>query len=102
VLAAGICSMPDEVIPFKLNFKSFIISILVIMVMLRLLFVVQDVLLHRSWWWKRVTSLVKTGQWDEMAQRLLTNIYNSVPLRRRGRTFAERTTDGVEMETFEV
>lgn len=43
--------MPQAVIPFKLNPKSFVIAIFVIMATVRLLFVVFGALLR---WWKAI------------------------------------------------
>lgn len=61
--------MPESVMPFKLNSKSFIISIFVIMAIVRLLFVLLGALVRRPWLWKKVTVWKKTAQFDELYQR---------------------------------
>jgi heme/copper-type cytochrome/quinol oxidase subunit 1 len=50
-LATAYFSMPQAVIPFKLNTKSFVVAIFVIMASVRLLFAVFGALLR---WWKAI------------------------------------------------
>ena len=58
--------MPQAVIPFTRNPKSFIVTIFVIMAMVRLLFLVFGALLHR---WKIVNASVKEMPFNQMAFR---------------------------------
>lgn len=102
VLATGLFSMPQTVVPFKLNPSSFAIVIFVIMGVLRLLFFLQDVLLHRPRWWKIITALMKIITWSEVIDRLLAGIYGSALTRKRFRNCADGTTDSREMENCEV
>jgi hypothetical protein len=101
-LATAYFSMPQAVIPFKLNAKSFFIATLVIMAVVRLLFAVLGALLRQSWWWKKITTWVKTMQLDEMTRRLSTSHYGNRFALRGVRSYPDRATEGVEMDTFGV
>ena len=94
--------MPQAVIPFKLNAKSFVIAVVVIMVVLRLLFSLHDAFLHRSRWWKKVTQCMATMQLDEISHRLSISEYGSMFVRRIRRNCVGGSAADVEMETFEV
>jgi len=94
--------MPEAVIPFKLNSRSFTIAIFVIMAVVRLLFVVLGALTRRPWWWKKITAWMKTMQLDETAHHLSTSEYGSRLALRRGHNYRDRTMDGVEMDTIGV
>jgi len=94
--------MPQAVIPFKLNFKSFAITILVIMVVVRLLFVILGALLRRSWWWKKITAWTKEMQLDVKTQIFSTCEYGSRLALRRDRNYRYKIIDGVEMNTLGV
>ena len=61
--------MPESVLPFKLNSKSFAISIFVIMAIVRLLFILLGMLVRRPWLWRKVTAWKKTEQLEELYQR---------------------------------
>jgi hypothetical protein len=87
-------SMPQAVIPFKLDSKSFIVTTFTIMVVVRLLFVVIRALLRQPWWWKKITAWMKKLQLDEMAHSRLAL--------RRGRIYPDRSTDDIEMDTLGV
>ena len=62
-LATTYFSMPQAVIPFQLNHRSFIISIFVIMATVRLLFALGT-LLHK---WKSINASVKAMSFNTMA-----------------------------------
>lgn len=64
--------MPKELIPFKLNSKSFVVSILVIMAIVRLLFVLLGAIIRRPWLWKKAAGWKKMVQLDELCQRFAT------------------------------
>ena len=93
--------MPQTVIPFKPNSRSFVMAILIIMAALRLLFFVQDALLYRSWWWKRIIALMEIIRWRDVVNHPLAGKCGSV-LARRCRNCADKTTDGGTMEVCEV
>ena len=94
--------MPQTAKYFKLNAKSFVIAVIVIMVVLRLLFLLHDAFLHRSRLWKKVTQYMLTMQLDEIASRLPISDYGSKFVRRICRNGVDRRTVGVEMEVLEV
>jgi len=85
--------MPQAVIPFKLNFKSFIISLFVIMAVVRLLFTLLGALLKRSWLWRKALAWKKAVQLEDMSQ--------CFPMR-RGRDFLDGPIGELEMDTLEV
>jgi hypothetical protein len=58
--------MSQEVIPFELNFKHFLISVLVFLALVRLLFYVFGGRLHQSWLWKSVAARTKGRALDAM------------------------------------
>jgi hypothetical protein len=87
--------MPESVLPFKLNSKSFIISIFVIMAIVRLLFILLGALVRRPWLWRKVTAWKKTTQLDELYQRFAMNGNDSGLGVRRG------YTGDVEMGSWE-
>ena len=61
--------MPEAVIPFEMNTKSFVIAIFVITVMLRLLFIVFGALLHRL---RKINLMLKSEPFGDMAFGLST------------------------------
>jgi hypothetical protein len=87
--------MPESVIPFKLNSKSFVISILVIMAIVRLLFVLLGAIVRRPWLWKKAVAWKKMVQLDELCQHFGAG-GNDCGLRAR-RSY----TDDVEMGNWE-
>jgi len=68
-LTAALFAMPEAVIPFEMNTKSFVIAIFVISVVLRLLFILFGALLHRL---RKVNLVLKTEPFGEMAFGLST------------------------------
>jgi hypothetical protein len=87
--------MPESVIPFKPNSKSFFISIFVIMAIVRLLFVLIGALVRRPWLWRKVAAWKKTIQLDELRQRFAMNGNDC------GCGLREGYTGDVEMEGWE-
>lgn len=106
ILASAFFTMPQPVMHFNPNAKSFFIAVVVIMVVLRLLFALQDAFSNRSRWWKKVTQWIAkriaTMQLDEIATRLPITEYGNMLLQRIRRTRADRRRNGVERESFEV
>jgi len=94
--------MPQAVIPFKQDPKSFILAILVIMVLVRLLFVLISALPRRPWWWNKITTWMRMMHRTEGAnrRRVMNNYRRSLIW--NGDRSPERTTDLVEFETLEV
>lgn len=92
--------MPQAVIPFKLDSKSFIISILVIMGVIKLAFVILCAMPSRTWWLKRVRVGLKILHLDDLSQRL--SIYdsrNTAVINGYGQT---DSTHVVDMDRFSV
>lgn len=58
--------MPQAVIPFTINTKSFVIAIFVFMAMVKLIFVIFGALLH---WWRKINSM-KADPLDQKASHL--------------------------------
>lgn len=54
--------MPPAVIPFTINARSFVLSIFVFMVMVKLLFIVFGAMLHR---WRKINSSTKADPLDQ-------------------------------------
>jgi len=69
-LAFAYFSMPQEVIPFTPNFKSFVVTIIVILAVLRLLFFVSHIPFHRFWLWERIAAGPKTMKPNRTSLRL--------------------------------
>ncbi len=92
--------MPQAVIPFTPNFKSFVITIVVAVAVLRLLFFVSHIPFRRFWLWERIAAGPKTMKTDgTMALRLpstLARVGALLPLSSR-RNDTDRTTNGTEM-----
>jgi len=93
--------MPQAVIPFTLNFKSFVITIVVAVAVLRLLFFVSRVPFRRSWLWERIAAAPKTMKLDgTMGLRLPSTSEcggNPFTLRRGRGNDSDRTTNATEM-----
>jgi hypothetical protein len=53
-------SMRDGVVPFQLNFKSFVGVTLSMMIVMRLLFFIFRGTPGLPWWWKQITAWIKT------------------------------------------
>jgi hypothetical protein len=101
-LATAYFTMPQAVIPFKLDSKSFIIAIIVIMGLVRLSFVFLCALPHHSWWWKKIKAGVQTMHLDELSYGLPAIDFCSGLTIRRGRNQPDSTANSVEMNTFRV
>lgn len=56
--------MPQAVIPFTPNFKSFVITIIVVVAVLRLLFFVSHIRVRRFWLWEKIAARPKTMKSD--------------------------------------
>jgi len=56
--------MPQAVIPFTPSFKSFVITVIVLVSVLRLLFVVSHVPFRRVLLWERITAGLKNMKLD--------------------------------------
>jgi hypothetical protein len=93
-------SMPQVVIPFKLTFWSFIITIFVIMAAVRLAFVIFGAMPNWSWWRKGTNAWMEIMQLDQLARCLSTNEFGSRLAVRRGRRDSNRPTQ--EIDTLEV
>jgi len=92
-LATAYFSMPQAIVPFKMNVKSFLVVNVVIMVVVRLLSMVLRGPLQQSWLWICITEWIKTLPWD-------ANI--SLRKWRRGRNVPDISTEGTEMRVLEV
>jgi hypothetical protein len=67
-LVAACFSMSQKVVPFIMNFRSFVISTLVMIVManmIRLLFFASS---RKHGWWRKITVLIEILHLDERAQ----------------------------------
>jgi hypothetical protein len=89
--------MPQAVIPFKLNPQSFVISMLVIMVVVRLVFVVLDVIWRWAWWLKRMKAWMKSMHVDGVVHRFSMSEYASHLTLRRDCKNPDTATYGIEM-----
>jgi len=93
--------MPQAVIPFTPNFKSFVITIIVAVAVLRLLFFVSHIPFRRSWLWERIAAGPKTIKPDgTMGLRVPSTLEcgSSLFSLRRGRgNDADRRTNATEM-----
>jgi hypothetical protein len=61
-LTTAYFSMPQELVPFKLNSKSFVIAVIVVMAVVRLSFSVLGTLPRRPRWIMKFTAWAKTIQ----------------------------------------
>jgi hypothetical protein len=89
--------MPQNVVPFKMNFRSFVISTMVIMAvanMVRLLFLASS---RKPGWWRKIAAPIEIMQLSGVAHRFLTGDHGI-----RGRNVNDRTTDNVELPTIGV
>ena len=93
--------MPQAVIPFTLNFKSFVITIVVVVAVLRLLFYLSHIPFRRCLLWERIAARPKTLKPDgTMALRFpstLARVGALLALRRSRRNDTDITTNGTEM-----
>jgi hypothetical protein len=90
-LAMAYFSIPQTVIPFQLNSRSFVVTILVIMAAIWVLFFMQSVLLRQPLR-KGITKWVNTIQLTETAK-----VYGDKFGLRRRHNYPNRSTNDVEM-----
>ena len=95
MLVAACFSMPQAVVPFKLNFKSFIISIFVFIAVVRLVFLILDALIRHPSWWKQAACM-PIVQLGKLAHRLVAAVLYKWTALRRGNKGPETASD-VEM-----
>ena len=62
-IAAACFAMPEAALPFKLNFRAFVIFVPVVMLLVQLAFFVSN-LLHQPEWWKKVNLEATVPQLD--------------------------------------
>jgi hypothetical protein len=95
-LVASIFNMSPDIVPFKMNFTSFIISSLVVMAVV-LLFLGSS----RKPWWKKIAVSTEISHLSEIARRFRTGEYSvRFTMRRFRRNDHNRTMEeGVELPT---
>jgi hypothetical protein len=89
-------SLPQTVVPFQLNSKSFTVSIFIIIAVVRLLFVVLCALPRRPLWWIKTTAWLKRRQSDAVAYGRF------MPRRGKITKGPDHTPDGLELKSLEV
>lgn len=97
--------MPEAVIPFQPNFKSFIITIFVMMIVVRLLFVILGGLSRQPWRWRRFSAWIKTAQLDGIRAPWINSAVNyasDILSLARGRNHSTAMVEGIEMDTLNV
>jgi hypothetical protein len=93
--------MSQKVVPFMMNFRSFVISTLVMMAManmIRLLFFASS---HKHGWWRKITALIETLHLDERAHRSRTGGYG-IRFMRRGPNANDRNGDTSSVELSSI
>jgi hypothetical protein len=94
-LVASIFNLSPDIVPFKMNFTSFIISSLVMMAVV-LLFLGSS---HKSWW-KKIAVSTEILHLSEIARRFRTGEYSVRFMRRFRRNNDNRTMEeGTELPT---
>lgn len=96
--------MSQKVVPFIMNFRSFVISTLVMMAManmIRLLFIISS---HKHMWWRKITALIEILHLNEIAHRFRKGDYGIRYMMRRGPSVNDRSRDtsNVELSTIRV
>jgi hypothetical protein len=89
--------MSQDIVPFKMNFGSFVISSLIMMAVV-LLFLGSS---RKHWWWKKIAASMETLYWNEIANRFWIGGYGIwCMMRGRVRNNDNRTMEeGVELPT---
>jgi hypothetical protein len=103
-LVAACFSMSQKVVPFIMNFRSFVISTLVMLAManmIRLLFCASS---RKHGWRRKITALVEALHLHEKAHRFWTRDYRIGFMMRRRPNSNERNRDtsNIELSTIRV
>jgi len=94
-LATAYFSMPQSVIPFRPTFKSFVATVVIFTIVVKLVSVIFSAFSRRSWSW------MKTVQYNGICAHLMGNGgLGSVFTRRKGRAYIDSTIRGIDMETI--
>jgi hypothetical protein len=92
--------MSQNVVPFIMNFRSFVISALVMMAManvVRLLFFAR-----KNGWSRKIIARIETLHLNERTYRFWTRDSGSGFIIRRGRNTNDTTMDNIESPTIRV
>jgi len=102
-LATAYFTMPQAVVPFKLGPKSFVITIVVIVSIIKLAFLILCSIPCGSWWWeKKIKTWLRIVHFNQPS-RLPSGIENGNSVTARsGRIRAESTTQDLEMDNYPV
>jgi hypothetical protein len=96
--------MSQKVVPFIMNFRSFVISTLVMMAManmIRLLFFASS---RKHGWWRKITEFIEALHLHEKAHLFWTGVCRMCFMMRRGSNANNRNRDtsNVELSTIRV
>jgi hypothetical protein len=96
--------MSQKVVPFIMNFRSFVISTLVMMAMANMIRLLFFASLRKHGWWRKITALIETLHLGERAHRFRTGDYGIGFIVRRGRNAngRNRDTSSVELSSIGV
>jgi hypothetical protein len=94
--------MPQAVIPFPQNFKSFVIANFVIIAVVRLVFVVLSASPRQPRWWKKLSTSFRTMQLDDIVQRLSIGERGRRLTRKMSRGDVYSATESMELPTVRV
>jgi hypothetical protein len=89
--------MPEAMVVFQPNPKSFAIVAFMLMIAVRLLFLIYESLPGFSWWWKTVLALTKTLKLEGLGYCVSLFVNRSRVVLRRDRNYLDKNTHDVEM-----
>lgn len=89
--------MPEAMIVFQPNPRSFAIVAFMLMIAVRLLFVIYETLPGFPWWWKTVLALTKTLKLEGMGYYVSPFVYRGRLVPRRHRNHPVRNTHDIEI-----
>lgn len=92
MLAGAIFSTQQPVVPLKANFRSFIITAFVSMVIIKLLHVFLGAFSRRSWCWKKI------AVWMYKIRTSRPPSASSWYMRKRGRNSPDKAVVGIEVK----
>lgn len=92
--------MPEAMVVFQPNSKSFIIVAFILMVAIRLIFVICETLPGFLWWWKAFFALTKIVKLEGEGYCVWLSAYGSMLVPRRDRNYPNRNTHDVERGTL--
>ena len=89
--------MPEAMVVFQPNPKSFAIVAFMLMIAVRLLFVIYETLPGFLWWWNTVLALTKISKLEGAGYYVSPFVYGGRLVPRRDRNNPERHTHDIEM-----